>query len=224
MLKGMKLVFLFFVLWGGLSDAQGQVPPYRAVQNDPMGEVSTISMERARVLFTRFQRETSIPYNYPMDGCYARATAMARIAQKQGLTMGKVFTHGMLQVRTGNPGYPLVQWGYHVAPIIEVRQADGSVKKMVFDPSLFDRPVTVDEWNQRMLDQVPASEGGFTPRIERTYFTSRFQHFPNQRDAGYWSRDTLNNVHYTFERYRPLERRPPVAKPAASSAAEEGVH
>lgn len=147
---------------------------------------------------------------------------MARIAQKQGLTMAKVFTIGQLQVRTGNPGYPLVQWGWHVAPIIDVRRDDGQVVKMVFDPSLFDRPVTIDEWNNRMLDAVPASEGGFTPRIQATFVTSRYRQFPGDTSPTHWTRDNLNNTFYTFERYRPLERVPPRRSPAPAAKSLPG--
>lgn len=224
----MKLAFV--LLTGLLSFAQS--PPStqsrgietRAVQNTPGDELSSVTMQRAQVLFQRFQRETSIPYNFPIDGCYARATAMARIAQKQGLTMGKVFTTGMLQVKTGNPAYPLVQWGWHVAPTINVRTEDGQVQRMVFDPSLFDRPVTVEEWNQRMLDEVPPEKGGFKPVIHRTFFTSRHQQFPNGTDATYWRRQVLNNTLETMEMYRPFNRPVPARTSSESApAAEEGT-
>lgn len=227
-------LFVFLaVLTFGRSDTGQNSPPqpparsYRdttpeIVQN-PRPKVSAISLNGAATLFKRFQSETSIPHHYPVDGCYARATAMARIAQKMNLYMGKVFTTGRLQVKTGNPAYPVAQWAYHVAPIIDVRQKDGRVMKMVFDPSLFDRPVSITEWNNRMLDQVPESENGFTPRIEQTFFSTRFQYSPDRIGPDDWSPQVLEHVEKTFVKYRPLERKPVTVTPVKTPNTNEGL-
>ncbi len=71
--------------------------------------------------------------------------------KKQSIQMGKDFIEGYLQVKTDSKKYPLVSWGWHVAPVAYVKQPNGSNKLMVFDPSLFNRPVTVNEWQQKMI-------------------------------------------------------------------------
>ena len=43
-----------------------------------------------------------------------------------------------------------IRWWYHVSPTLPVRGEDGSVCDLVFDPSLFDGPVTLEEWGQIM--------------------------------------------------------------------------
>ena len=93
------------------------------------------------MLFREFKNDVNIPFRYPIDGCYARATAMTKIAEKRGLTMVRVNAEGNLQVKTESKKFPLVQWGWHVAPMAYVKKANGTLEKMVFDPSLFDKPL-----------------------------------------------------------------------------------
>jgi hypothetical protein len=168
------------------------------VQNENL-DTSVITEAQARRLFREFAGNGNIPFRYPIDGCYARATEMTRMAERQGIRMNKIFTMGRLQVTTDNERYPLVQWGWHVAPVVKVKQADGREVMMVFDPSLFDHPVTATEWNSRMLTKVPPEKGGFTPRIDLTFFTSRFQQFPGLNGETSWSAATLDNTRQTFE-------------------------
>jgi hypothetical protein len=70
------------------------------------------------------------------------------------------FSQQYLNRRSGEPGGSLlraqtpyapedtgvVEWTYHVAPVVLVDQGDGTVQQMVIDPSLFDGPALLDEW------------------------------------------------------------------------------
>lgn len=152
--------------------------------------VDIISEARAQQLFESFKADESIPFGYPIDGCYARATAMARIAESENIQMAKIYAEGVLRVKDVGPFYPEVTWGFHVAPIIGVKQKNGKTIDMVFDPGLFDRPVTVDEWIKKM--QAP---GEPSPTVDNIYYGSRFQH--GRRD---WE-NSKNNWHT-----RDLER------------------
>ena len=123
---------------------------------------NALSPEAAQALFDDLAAQTDIPFDYPPDCCYARAERMSQIMTGRGIENGKAWayagTFGALDptnadgslVRfppgTGDP----VRWGYHVAPTVSVRQPDGTCRDMVMDPSLRDRPVTVEEWEGLM--------------------------------------------------------------------------
>jgi len=128
-------------------------------------ERGSVSEEDARRIFDDMADETDIPYNFPDDGCYARAHEMVkRISDRHKIDINdidKVFIYGNLEADTNYIYDPIitfqdgstmrtstddgtVNWGWHVAPIIKVRQGD-KIVDMVIDPSLADGPITVDE-------------------------------------------------------------------------------
>jgi hypothetical protein len=110
--------------------------------------------------------QQDIAFGYPADGCYARAHLMVQRMQQMGLTPGKVWSFAnpdALHANTPNHPDGYVNWGYHVAPTVPVQQPDGTVQDMVVDPSMFDRPVTIDEW--RDAQQSPGSS---EPYIDQT--------------------------------------------------------
>ncbi|MCX7113398.1 MAG: protein-glutamine glutaminase family protein [Proteobacteria bacterium] len=102
-------------------------------------------------------------------------------------------------VNTPNHPDGKVEWyGYHVAPTVPVQKADGSVQDMVIDPSMFDHPVTVDEWRDAQHDH---------PRVEKTRIG---EPPPGAKGSGYWpGRDPLEgideNARETMEEYKRLE-------------------
>src|SRR5208282_6419970 len=106
-----------------------------------------ISQREAQKIFNELASRTDIAWNYAPDGCYARAHIMVQQMIEKGLAPGKAWTFntpkGYMWVE--GPGGK-VSWCFHVAPTLPVRMPDGSVKDMVFDPSLFDRPVSVEDW------------------------------------------------------------------------------
>ncbi len=88
-----------------------------------------------------------IPFLYPDNGCWARASEMCRLMFSVGLTPRKVWIQGNLLVSTKNNPNCCVQWGWHVAPILCVRGPGiFQCQQMVFDPSLFSTPVPVATW------------------------------------------------------------------------------
>jgi uncharacterized Zn-binding protein involved in type VI secretion len=116
-----------------------------------------ITMAAATELFNEMSRQPDIAFRFPADGCYARAHLMVQRMELQGATPGKVWSFSSdpmdpLWVKTENDPRGKVDWGYHVAPTIPVMASDGSVQDLVIDPSLFDRPVTIDEWKETQHD------------------------------------------------------------------------
>ncbi|MEJ6404290.1 protein-glutamine glutaminase family protein [Yoonia sp. 2307UL14-13] len=114
-----------------------------------------LSPEEAQALHDEMAAQDDIPFDYAPDCCYARAQRMSRLMARMGIASKKAWAYGSMLSplspvdTSGNPislGGRQVQWGYHVAPTVLVRGADGVCRDMVIDPSLRDHPMTVDEW------------------------------------------------------------------------------
>jgi hypothetical protein len=103
-----------------------------------------------------------IPFQYVIDGCYARAHQMRRIiTKKYRYCVEKVFSFALgpddLSVKADKWGGCCVNWWYHVAPLVRVQMTiprgilhrSGVLKlslAMVIDPGMFDKPVLLSTW------------------------------------------------------------------------------
>jgi len=101
-----------------------------------------------------------IPFQYVVDGCYARAHQMRRlITKKYDFCVDKVFSFAnqnddRLAVRADKWGGCCVTWWYHVAPLLRVRitltfpglNPIPLTFLMVIDPGMFNRPVFLSTW------------------------------------------------------------------------------
>jgi len=96
-----------------------------------------------------------IPFQYVIDGCYARAHKMRKIiTEKYGYCCEKVFSfanqnNDTLAVQANKWGGCCVTWWYHVAPLIRVRIKLLSISielALVIDPGMFDKPVLLSSW------------------------------------------------------------------------------
>lgn len=96
-----------------------------------------------------------IPFQYVIDGCYARAHKMRKIiTEKYGYCCEKVFSfanagNDELAVQANKWGGCCVTWWYHVAPLVRVRIKILSFSftlAMVIDPGMFDKPVLLSTW------------------------------------------------------------------------------
>lgn len=186
--------------------------------------ISVLEKSAANRLFREFKNNKEIPFNYPIDGCYARAHAMARMAEDQNITMGKVFAEGYLRAQTELPNYPVVEWGWHVAPVAYVKTGPGEPELLVFDPSLFNEPVTVEEWKNKMLFDSEYQK----PFLGELYYGSRYQYGPND-DEGYkrrWNYLDLEDTKDRLARYLPFqdEQRPLHRAPRGLRSNKDGVH
>jgi hypothetical protein len=127
-------------------------------------------------------RATDIPFDYPVDCCYARARVMCDMMEKKGFASEKLWSEGDLTAhksngapvtfpdRDGNPS--AVRWHYHVAPIVNVTQPDGGVEKRILDPSLSDKPLKVDEWKALCGVSPSATTDKVTPANENYPFNA----------------------------------------------------
>lgn len=111
--------------------------------------------------FTNTGTETPVTFHYPANACYTRAyfmeqrlTALGYASRKEfviskqpgGITVSSNYSND-----TRAPGMPATtNWWYHVAPVISVQQANGTVVQMIMDPSLDNHPITITEWTAKM--------------------------------------------------------------------------
>ena len=92
-----------------------------------------------------------IPFQYVIDGCYARAEKMCWILNtKYHYDTRKIFSFAnsggaSLSVKGDKWGGCCINWWYHVAPLVTIRTASGP-KPYVFDPGMFDEPMPLSEW------------------------------------------------------------------------------
>jgi Glutaminase len=104
-----------------------------------------------------------ITFNFPDDGCYARAHEMIRLMRLQGIEGEKIwiFAGSNSDLNPFAATHPNceVNWWYHVAPTLQVNTSSG-IEKRVIDPSLMTGPATQQQWKDRQND--PAAKFEFT--------------------------------------------------------------
>ena len=102
-----------------------------------------------------FDISPCIPFQYVIDGCYARAHKMRQIiTTRYRYCCEKVFSfanqgNDTLAVKADKWGGCCVFWWYHVAPLVRVRVRIGRLNvtlAMVIDPGMFDKPVLLSSW------------------------------------------------------------------------------
>ncbi len=157
-------------------------------ENNQKIDLSVLSEEEAKSLFDEIAARDDIPFGYPMDGCYARAHKMVRLMEDQGVIAGKAFVEGQLYVDTK---FGEVGWGYHVAPVVLVK-VGGKVIPYIFDPSLFDKPVSFDTWKGKMLAKKKAV-------FEHEFYTNRYAYDPDDKNSKYsdYQDEHLQDMNYT---------------------------
>jgi hypothetical protein len=98
-----------------------------------------------------FNISPCIPFQYVIDGCYARAHKMRWvITTKYHYCCEKVFAFAVyngdtLAVQANKWGGCCVFWWYHVAPLVRVKLGPW-VLLLVIDPGMFDKPVLLSSW------------------------------------------------------------------------------
>ena len=115
-----------------------------------------------------FQVSPCIPFQYVIDGCYARAHKMRWIiTQKYRYCCEKVFSFAIpwpdtLAVQANKWGGCCVFWWYHVAPLVRVRLGKWAVLLMVIDPGMFDKPVLLTTWLAAQENQTCSANAKVT--------------------------------------------------------------
>lgn len=118
------------------------------------GGAEPLSIDRAIEIFDWLADMEDIPFGFAEQGCHARAHIMCRRIMAKGLSPQKAWAFEgdeMLAVAPKAPNELHLYWGYHVAPTLSVQTPAGDVQDLVFDPALFDGPVTLQQWGAVMM-------------------------------------------------------------------------
>jgi hypothetical protein len=190
------------------------IPKVRSTLTVKPTEVELISMQKCQEVFAWMARQKDIAYHFPVDGCYARAHLMVERMQKNGFKPRKVWSVAngeALFAKTKNHPRGYVTWGYHVAPILGVR--DGKEQRWyAIDPSLFDRPVILAEWMKAQMRTSNSSKPFVT--ITKIGEAPLWVDHKKKPGTGYWpTSDPKDGAHNhavaTMRKYKPWEGKQP---------------
>lgn len=149
-------------------------------------ELSILSPERAMEVFKTLKNDEDNAFNFPVEGCFARAHRMAQVMDEMDIVSGKAFLEGEFYF---NDKFGSYGWSYHVASVVLVRDKKNKLVPTVFDPGLFDRPVSLDEW-KKLITKDPKS------KLRSEYLTKRFNYDPDNRhdDLTQYDEEQIENM------------------------------
>lgn len=111
-------------------------------------ESGVLGITEALAVFDWLADMEDLAFNYRTEGCQDRMDVMCRRLKLTGLNSSKAWIakrHDDLEFSF--PGEDEKHcWHHHYAMALPVRQTGGVVENMIFDPALFDGPVSVHEW------------------------------------------------------------------------------
>ena len=120
------------------------------------GMIPTKSQLQAE--FDKLGSRQDIPFEYIIDGCYARAHLMSEEMTQDGINNCKIFCmvedpYGKGKLTADNK-YMHAKWWYHVAPVVfAVDEKSKQVEPFVMDPSMAKTPLKPEEWIHAMWDE-----------------------------------------------------------------------
>ncbi|MBN9416073.1 hypothetical protein ABS71_16685 [bacterium SCN 62-11] len=120
------------------------------------GMIPTQSQLQAE--FDKLGSREDIPFEYIVDGCYARAHLMSEEMTKDGINNAKIFCmvedpYGKGKLTAENK-YMKAKWWYHVAPVVfAVDEKSKQVEPFVMDPSMAKTPLKPEQWIHAMWDE-----------------------------------------------------------------------
>jgi hypothetical protein len=141
---------------GGAPPAVTEAPPFEQAARDAAATAAAtaVTPARAKQLFDMCKSKSCnpktvpppcIPFLYPDDGCWGRASEMCRLIIASSVQPAKIWIYGRLQARTRNNPACMVRWGWHVTATLQV-QVGPRAETQAIDPSLFDAPVSLATW------------------------------------------------------------------------------
>jgi hypothetical protein len=132
------------------------------VTSKPIASATTRPSPRVQQAFALVAAMKDVPFDFLEEGCVHRSHVVAKRLEERGIDVDKVFflPHGsdlVMNTSKAKLGYTVVI--YHEAVVLE--------RKWVLDPSVADRPLTLDEWQKTMRPAVKDAKA-------ETFFLPRF--------------------------------------------------
>jgi hypothetical protein len=117
-----------------------------------------LDFEWAMKFFDKQAARKDMALGYVFDACQARCHLMGRAAIKMGLKPRKVWVidkeyHkpiGSPTIEFSLPSSKEIRYLFHTALVLDVKSPEGKIHALVFDPLLFDGPVSIKQWGRTM--------------------------------------------------------------------------
>lgn len=149
--------------------------------------VGTLDRQQAQALFRQFCFQDDLALHAPQDGCFARCHLMCIRLRQMGVQVRRAWAFPQpktrLHARAIGAKSGVIEWDWHVAPLVPMRVGD-QVEWVVFDPCLFTRPVSLEEWAHALrkderapLPSLAATQLGEPPT----------RHGKRLTGTGYWT-------------------------------------
>ena len=137
------------------------------------------SFDAARLVFNELQNNPEFVWEYKDDGCIARVHKMCNILAQKGYFSEKIrienatstwcCSYGLAVPREGTINQYLYL-RFHIAVIIKGLE-ESAPTDLVFDPSFFDSPVSIDNWSAKFINRDSLdSNGASNPAMQKKYY------------------------------------------------------
>lgn len=126
-----------------------------------------LDLAAAISLFDHLADMQTITHGMPDEGCYARAHLMCAEVARLGLQPKKIWAFEKDDdnpLSAVSPRGNIMRWQYHVALALPVRLPDGKIETCVFDPSLYDGPISIQRW-QTDIEAAPEKTVALAPDV-----------------------------------------------------------
>ena len=154
------LIFLFLFFSTSLYARQIEMlSPYTGESY----KVSVLSEPELDEFYQYISTRSYIPFHIKWDGCYGRTYLMMTVANRKNIEMGKLVIDVLnkdkevIEVMSPDNKWKL-RWYYHVAPFVYLEKENGDLELRILDPSLFERPVTREEFVDKLTKINPNVE------------------------------------------------------------------
>ena len=164
-----------------------------------VSQVSIVTPEVAKNIFKLLAGQTDIAFQYPEEGCYARAHKMALLLDERGIHSIKAYVEGQLRVKTPYAASGVVAWRYHVAPAIFVKEVSGVETIYIFDPTLFNSPVPLKQWCDFQI-QLP------TCGITKQFFGPKFKYDIDSKSFEKYNPDEIKDMIRTLKAQMKVQK------------------
>lgn len=164
-----SLSYISLLFYASISSAF-ESASFHSTSNNKNIELSVFDEDYAKVVYNQIINDEKNAFNYPIDGCYARAHQMSMLMDKLNIISGKIFIEGKFLVETKMRE---VNWSYHVASLVAIK-INNSIDLYVIDPILFNKPISIASWKDYLTQNSKS-------KITDLYLTKRFNYQPDSK-------------------------------------------
>ncbi|MES3037287.1 MAG: protein-glutamine glutaminase family protein [Bdellovibrionota bacterium] len=118
---------------------------------------TVITPAQATTVFAHAKAQIPTNFTLEMDGCDERANLISRFLEKNYQIKNLIITGTggtTINARWLPWSDQTIDWGHHVATLVAVK-SNNALSWMVIDPTVFDSPVTVNQWMTKVAGPYP---------------------------------------------------------------------